>query len=154
MGVGDTFVVRQRFPLGDKSRFDEDTIHASLSDEVLEITIHKKPKPQARMIPIALVDTPNALVEDTKKEEIAQKSLKQEQEIVVESVFEKDGEEEEEVNKSESILEGHNAGEPSKKDQEIVVETISERDDEDGEVCKSEAVIEAQHKQQTAKETH
>jgi len=143
--VGDTFVVHQCFPLGDKSLFDEDTINASLKDEVLEITIHEKPKPKARLIPIALVDTPNALAEDAKKDDNAGIASKKEQEIVVESVSEKEDEDEDEVSKSESVIKDHNPGTASKTDQEIVMESVSEKEDEDDKVGKSESVIEDQH---------
>jgi HSP20 family molecular chaperone IbpA len=62
--IGDTFIVHHRFSLN-KSTFDEESIKANLSGGVLEISVHKKPEPKARLIPIS-TEAAKAPVVDTK----------------------------------------------------------------------------------------
>jgi HSP20 family molecular chaperone IbpA len=63
--VGDTFIVHHRFSLN-RSAFDEESIKANLSEGILEISVHKKPEPKARLIPIFTEET-KAPVVDTKE---------------------------------------------------------------------------------------
>jgi HSP20 family molecular chaperone IbpA len=50
--IGDTFVIQEKFFL-DEEACNLDSIHANLSDGVLEIRIQKKPVPQPRIISIS-----------------------------------------------------------------------------------------------------
>jgi HSP20 family molecular chaperone IbpA len=50
--IGDTFAIQEKLVL-DEEAYNLDSIHANLSDGVLEIRIQKKPVPQPRIISIS-----------------------------------------------------------------------------------------------------
>ena len=101
--IGDTFVIHHRFDV-EESKFDEETLEASLVDGVLEITVQKKPEPKARLIPIATTshhkESPKLQEAEDDTEEDDDDSNKvtnnvptEKGEVVVESVSEKEEEE-------------------------------------------------------------
>ena len=92
--VDDTFLIRKKFPL-DQTSFDEGRVTASLSDDVLEITVQRRTRPKPRMIPITTthfdVNSKNTLADkgtSTEKEEIeaALEAVSEEEEYYAEQM--------------------------------------------------------------------